>query len=67
MALIYNPLTYFSFAVILSLPFAALSIFRLGLSVFFLLFMAPALLAPAVRAFRRERPLAKILLPRDAN
>ena len=67
MALIYSPLTYFAFAIILSLPFAVLALFRLALSVFFLFFMAPALLAPVVRAFRRERPLAKVLLPRRAN
>lgn len=50
MTLIYNPLTYFAFAIILSLPVPLGSPFRTVWAVIFLLFMSPALLAPLWRS-----------------
>lgn len=54
MWLVYNPLTYFFFAIILSLPVRNYSPFRLAWSVVFLFFITPALLGPALRVFRSE-------------
>lgn len=54
MSLIYNPLTYFVFAIILSLPLPIDSPFRAAWAVIFLLFMSPALLSPVVQSFAPE-------------
>lgn len=58
---IYNPLTYFAFAVILSSPFPAQMLFRRIRATIFLLFVSPALLAPIARRlqFRLVMPQAQ--------
>jgi hypothetical protein len=47
--LLYNPLTYFAFAAVLSLPRSTHSASRNVLAIVFLFFVSPALLAPAAR------------------
>lgn len=45
-----NPLTYFAFAILLSLPRSAHSLYRDVLAIILLLFVSPALLAPVASA-----------------
>lgn len=46
MALVYNPLTYLVFAILLSLPVPSNSPFRAGCAIILVLFLSPALLVP---------------------
>ena len=64
MTWIYMPATYFSCAIFLSLPFAFLTPVRLAVSVLFLLFMAPALLPPMARAWRRDQSAGSLVFAR---
>lgn len=48
MMLIYSPLTYFFFAILLSAPFPSAMLFHRLLAIIFLLFISPVLLAPAI-------------------